>query len=138
MKNNVVFSHQTDEWKTPISLFNLLNERFNFTLDPCSTIENHLCPKYYTKENNGLDQSWFNEIVFVNPPYSQIALWAEKCSKEYLVNKTKIVLLIPARTDTKYFHSFILPYASIVFIKGRLKFSGKGPAPFPSILCIYE
>lgn len=74
-----LFTSNSDEWETPLELYTRLNERFKFTLDPCSTKENHLCDKYYTKEENGLCKSRKNETVFVNPPYSKIKQWVEKC-----------------------------------------------------------
>ena len=137
-KFDPLFSSNSDEWYTPIDLFNNLNNEFHFTLDPCATDEWHLCDKYFTKDSDGLFQSWSNEIVFCNPPYSQISEWVYKCFLENQQNNITIVLLIPARTDTKYFHNYILPFCELRFIKGRLKFSNKGTAPFPSILCIYH
>lgn len=125
-----IFTSNSDEWKTPLELYTRLNERFKFTLDPCSTKENHLCDKYYTKEG---------ETVFVNPPYSKIKQWVEKCYKEYETNGTTVVMLIPSRTDTRYFHNYIYHKAEIEFIKGRLHFSNsKNSAPFPSMIVIYE
>ena len=134
-----LFTSNSDEWETPRELFASLNKRFKFTLDPCSTIENHLCNKYYTKEENGLCKSWKGETVFVNPPYSKIKQWVEKCYKEYETNGTTIVMLIPSRTDTRYFHEYIYHKSEIQFIKGRLHFSNsKNSAPFPSMIVIYE
>jgi len=130
--NKILFSKNSDEWETPQDLFNKLNQEYNFTLDPCATKENAKTTKYYTKEQNGLLKSWKNEIVFVNPPYSNIKEWAKKCANEYINNKTTIILLIPSRTDTIYFHNYILPYAKLIFIKGRLHFNNsKNCAPFP-------
>lgn len=105
-----------------------------------NTYENHKCKKYFTKKENGLLQSWKNEIVFCNPPYGrELPNWVKKAYEENKINKTKIVMLIPARTDTKYFHKYIYKKAEIRFIKGRLKFGdGKGSAPFPSMLVIYN
>lgn len=134
-----LFTSNSDEWKTPLELYTKLNERFKFTLDPCSTKENHLCDKYYTKEENGLCKSWKGETVFVNPPYSEIKQWVEKCYKEHEINGTTVVMLIPSRTDTRYFHKFIYHKAEIEFIKGRLHFSNsKNSAPFPSMIVIYQ
>ena len=134
-----LFTSNSDEWETPLELYTRLNERFKFTLDPCSTKENHLCDKYYTKEENGLCKSWKGETVFVNPPYSKIKQWVEKCYKEHETNGTTIVMLIPSRTDTRYFHEYIYHKAEIEFIKGRLHFSNsKNSAPFPSMIVIYE
>lgn len=134
-----LFTSNSDEWETPRELFTSLDKRFKFTLDPCSTKENHLCNKYYTKEENGLCKSWKGETVFVNPPYSKIKQWVEKCYKEYETNGTTIVMLIPSRTDTRYFHEYIYHKSEIQFIKGRLHFSNsKNSAPFPSMIVIYE
>lgn len=134
-----LFSSNSDEWKTPQELYRKLNERFKFTLDPCSTEENHLCDKYYTKKENGLCKSWKGETAFVNPPYSEIKQWVEKCYLEHETNGVTAVMLIPSRTDTKYFHEYIYHKAKIEFIKGRLHFSNsKNSAPFPSMIVIYD
>jgi site-specific DNA-methyltransferase (adenine-specific) len=146
-----MFSSKSDEWETPQDLFDTLNKEFKFTLDPCSQHYNHKCDKYYTQEDNGLSKDWSGEIVFCNPPYGgSIGKWVEKCYKESL-NGTKIVMLIPSRTDTRWFHSYILGKAEIRFLKGRLKFVNRSfptwneegnyklsPAPFPSMLVIYN
>ena len=142
-----MMSSDTNEWYTPPSLFDELDKEFRFTLDPCATKESAKCEKYYTKETNGLDQSWENESVFVNPPYGrEIKHWVEKSYKESLKDNTQVVMLIPARTDTKYWHDYIFPYAKdIRFIKGRIKFyriihgekvEGES-APFPSAIVIF-
>ena len=126
-----------DNWETPQNLFDELNAKYHFTLDPCSTDENAKCEKHYTVKENGLLQSWENEIVFCNPPYGRnIAEWVKKC---YLESKhAKVILLIPARTDTAYFHDYIYHKAKITFLRGRLKFEINGKAmnsaPFPSMI----
>lgn len=78
--------------------------------------------------------------VFVNPPYgTEISKWVEKSYREGIKDNTLVVMLIPARTDTKYFHDFILHRSEIRFIKGRLKFGeGNNSAPFPSMLVIFR
>ena len=142
---DVMFSSKSSEWQTPIELFRRLDEKYHFTLDPCTTNANPLgTPKYYTKEDNGLNKSWKDEIVFVNPPYSDIEEWVRKCHDEGTSAKT-IVMLIPVRTDTKWFHNFILHDGDIQFIKGRIRFGNPliewkdgivkktYPAPFPSM-----
>ena len=137
---NVHFSSKTNEWTTPINFYNELNKEFNFTLDPCCTKENALCQKYYTKEDNGLVKDWSNEIVFMNPPYDRnLHTWIRKAYLESL-NNAIVVCLIPARTETQYWHDFIFPYAlKILFIKGRLRFGGsKHNAPFPSAIIVFE
>lgn len=130
-----------EEWETPQDLFDKLDAIYHFTLDPCSTDENAKCAKHYTRENNGLLQSWEGETVFCNPPYGrQISQWVEKCSNES--KHAKIVLLIPARTDTAYFHDYIYNHAQIEFLRGRLKFEINGKslnsAPFPSMLVYWN
>ena len=122
-KDGIAHSQKTTEWKTPQNLFNKLNKEFNFTIDVCATKENAKCDRFYTKEINGLAQSWKNETVFMNPPYSrgQMTKWIEKAYQESLNNAT-IVCLIPSRTDTSYWHDYIIPYAEVRFLRGRLKF----------------
>ena len=139
--NKVLFSSEKEDWETPEWLFNKLNNEFNFTLDPCCSLENRKCEKYYTKEEDGLKQDWGGNHVFVNPPYGRksTAEWIEKCYNEAQKKDTVVVLLIPARTDTKAFHEFIYNKAEIRFIKGRLKFGNSlNSAPFPSMICIFK
>lgn len=138
MLNKAMMTSNTDEWETPIDFYNQLNDEFHFTLDPCATHENHKCDKYYTKEENGLSKSWSGERVFCNPPYGKhISNWVEKAYIENRDNNVLVVMLIPARTDTKYFHNYIYNKHEIRFIKGRLKFSNsKDGAPFPSMVVI--
>ena len=137
--NRIMFSRESDEWSTPQDLFDKLNEEFKFTLDPCATAENAKCKKYFTAEQNGLLQDWGGETVFCNPPYSKIGKWVEKAYREGHKDGTVVCLLIPARTDTKYFHRFILHRSEIRFLKGRLRFSGaQYNAPFPSMVVIFR
>ncbi len=139
MNTELMFSSKSMEWSTPQDFFDKLDEEFDFTLDPCCTIESAKCKKFYTAEDNGLIQDWNKERVFCNPPYGRkIHLWVEKCYKESK-KRTLIVMLIPSRTDTKYFHDFIYGKAELRFVKGRLKFgNGVAPAPFPSMVVIYN
>lgn len=140
MIGKALFSSNSDEWNTPQDLYDRLNAEFNFTLDPCTNGENSKCDKFYTVNDNGLNQSWFGESVFCNPPYSNISNWVEKCFREVYGGGCKCaVLLIPARTDTRYFHKYIYHKSEIRFIKGRLKFSNsKNSAPFPSMVVIFR
>ena len=131
---------KSNEWTTPMWLFKELDVKFNFTLDPCCTKESALCDKYYTIEDDGLNQDWGGEVVFMNPPYGRsISKWVEKAYKESLKGAI-VVCLIPSRTDTSYWHDYIFPYASdIEFLRGRLKFGdGKNPAPFPSAIIVFK
>lgn len=134
---------ETVEWGTPQKLFDKLNSIHNFTLDPCASDKNHKCDKYYTREINGLTKSWAGETVFCNPPYGRdIYDWAQKCYYEWKENNITIVMLIPARTDTKWFHDFIYHKADIEFIKGRLayesEFGNSLKAPFPSMIVTFK
>lgn len=129
-----------DDWRMPRDLFLALDSVFHFTLDPCSTHENALCAKHFTKEENGLSQKWEGEIVFMNPPYCRnTGKWIRKAYEES-TNGATVVCLIPARTDASYWHDYIFPYAaSIQFIKGRLQFSGcKNRAAFPSAIIVFN
>ena len=140
MNTSVMFSSKKDEWSTPQDFFNELNKEFNFTLDPCATPENAKCEKYYTKEDDGLKQDWSGETVFCNPPYGRaIKDWVKKCYEESKKPNTTVVMLIPARTDTSYFHDYIYNKAKeIRFIRGRLKFgNAKNSAPFPSMVVVF-
>ncbi|WP_165820836.1 DNA N-6-adenine-methyltransferase [Pueribacillus theae] len=135
----VHFSSRSSDWETPQDFFDELDKEFNFTLDPCASHTNAKCDKYFTKEDNGLLQDWSGETVFMNPPYGrEIKDWVRKAYEESLKGTT-VVCLLPARTDTRWFHDYIYGNAAIRFIKGRLKFGGaKNSAPFPSMVVIYD
>jgi len=130
---------KTNEWSTPQELFDKLDKQYNFTLDPCATVDNAKCNKFYTKEDNGLNQDWSGEVVFMNPPYArEIAKWMKKAYDESCKGGVTVVCLIPSRTDTIYWHEYAMK-GEIQFIKGRLKF-GNSPnsAPFPSAIVIFK
>lgn len=138
MINKGLFSSKSNEWATPKALFKELNNEFHFTLDPCASADNAKCEKYFTVKENGLLQSWKGERVFCNPPYGkEIASWVKKCDTEIKNGAELIVMLIPSRTDTKYFHEYIYKKHEIRFLAGRLHFNeSKQGAPFPSMLVI--
>ena len=137
--DKVLFSSKSDEWETPDDLFKSLDDEFSFNLDPCATEENHKCELYFTAQVDGLKQNWGGYRVFCNPPYSRIADWVKKAWEESRKPGTVVCLLIPARTDTKYFHEYIQWRSEIRFIKGRLKFGeSKNSAPFPSMIVIFR
>jgi site-specific DNA-methyltransferase (adenine-specific) len=143
METKVMFSSQTNEWGTPHDTFDELNKEFNFTIDVAASKDNHKCERYYTKEQDGLTQSWGGETVFLNPPYGhQIKYWIKKAYEESQKPNTSVVLLIPARTDTSYWHDYIFNKAEIRFIRGRLKFTNQenilNSAPFPSAIVIFR
>ena len=126
MNTSAMFSSKTCEWATPQDLFDKLNAEFHFTLDPCADDSNHKCERYFTKEQDGLMQDWSGEIVFCNPPYGrEVSKWVRKCFNEvYAGGCLCAVMLVPARTDTRWFHEYIYHKADVRFIKGRLKFGG--------------
>lgn len=138
--DKILFSSKEDNWETPQELFEKLNNIFHFSLDPCADKYNHKCKKFYTKEDDGLIQDWGGHTVFCNPPYGRkIYKWVKKCYEEAQKDDTIVVLLIPSRTDTKYFYEFLYNKKNVelIFIKGRLKFGkNKNPAPFPSLIAI--
>ena len=137
--NKILFSSNSDEWVTPDSLYSKLNKEFSFNLDPCSTDENTKCIEHFTKKDDGLSKDWGGRRVFCNPPYSEINKWVEKAYYETCKDNTLVVMLIPSRTDTKYFHNYIYNRTEIRCIKGRLKFSNsKNSAPFPSMIVIFR
>lgn len=139
MNTKLMFSSATPEWSTPQDLFDKLDAEFHFTLDVCANEKNAKCILYYTKEDDGLLQSWDNQIVWCNPPYGKvIGDWIKKAS---IVMGGVVVMLLPARTDTRWFHTYIYknPNVEIRFLKGRLKFGGcKNSAPFPSMIVIFR
>ena len=135
--NKGLMSSNMVEWATPQVLFDELDQEFAFTLDPCSTHLNKKCEKHYTKEDDGLSKDWSGETVFCNPPYGrELKKWVEKCDTESQKGTT-CVMLIPARTDTEYFHDHIYGKHEVRFIRGRLYFNdGDGRAPFPSMVVV--
>ena len=140
MNKDLMFSSKTDEWFTPLAFFQELDREFHFNLDPCATDLNHKCERYFTREIDGLRQNWGGCRVFCNPPYGKvIGEWVKKAYEESQKPDTLVVMLLPARTDTKWFHSYIYGKAEIRFIKGRLKFGGcDNSAPFPSMVVIFR
>ena len=140
MINKGLFTSNNNEWGTPVEFYNKLDKEFHFTLDVCASLENHKCNKFFTKEQNGLIQEWKDEVAFCNPPYGrEISKWVEKCYRQHQIHNITVVMLLPARTDTKWFHNFIYHKSEIRFIKGRLKFNDQNnPAPFPSMVVVYK
>ena len=138
-RNAVHFSSKTCEWETPQEFFDEWNAEFGpFELDPCATSENAKCPKYYTKADDGLVQPWAPYKVWLNPPYGrEIGLWMAKAYEESL-RGALVVCLVPARTDTKWWHSYVV-HGRVCFIQGRLKFGdSKNAAPFPSAVVVFH
>ena len=140
MIGSALFTSDSDEWSTPQAFYDLLDREFHFTLDPCATAENAKCAKFYTKEDNGLDPfRWRYQVIFCNPPYSQIKEWTQVCWEATCHMGTTVVLLIPSRTDTKYWHRWIMRASEVRFVRGRLKFGGAtNSAPFPSAVAVFR
>lgn len=129
MINRSLFSSASDQWATPKELYEALDKEFGFDFDPCPLNEN--------PDLDGLAVEW-GQCSFVNPPYSNIAAWCEKAVEQWKKGKT-VVMLIPSRTDTKYWHKYIMQANEIRFCKGRLKFGdSKTSAPFPSAIIIFQ
>lgn len=140
MKRETLFSSRSDDWATPVEVFQKLDSEFHFNLDPCADDQNHKCERYFTKEIDGLSQNWGGYRVFCNPPYGrEITKWVRKAYEEAHKKDTLVVMLVPARTDTKWFHDYVYNRAEIRFIKGRLTFGDSTEhAPFPSVVVIYR
>jgi site-specific DNA-methyltransferase (adenine-specific) len=131
------------DWATPPELFAALNAEFRFTVDVCASPWNAKLPHYFTEEQDGLRQDWSGERCFMNPPYGRgIDRWLQKAFTETRWRCPLVVALIPARTDTRWWHTWVAGSADQVrYLKGRLKFLGPQgeawSAPFPSSLAIY-
>lgn len=151
----VLHSSVSMEWRTPPALYETLNRKYHFTLDPAATQENHLASFYYTVDGmyladhritgeDGLTGSWQDHRVFVNPPYGRsIGRWVRKCYLENDRGDALIVALLPARVGTVWWHRYVAPYADVEFLLGRLRFSdadGKAlaAAPFDSAIVRYR
>ena len=139
MMTKGMYTSNSEEWGTPQELFNRLNEEFNFTLDICASEENAKCPKYYTKEEDALKQEW-GGVIWMNPPYGRrIGNWVKKAKETARQGKATVVCLLPARTDTAWWHDYAMKANEIRLIRGRLKFGdGKGSAPFPSAIVVFK
>ena len=143
LPQSVHFSSKTDMWATPQDLFDKLNAIHSFTLDVCAVAENTKCARYWSPEQDALKQEW-SGVCWMNPPYGRgIGRWVKKAYETSLMDWQhtgyKVVCLLPARTDTAWWHDYVIPYGKIEFLRGRLKFGGhKNSAPFPSAIVIFE
>ena len=128
----VHFSSIKQNWKTPRGLYLTLNKEFQFDFDPCPTNEGRTL-----HDIDMLGSDW-GKVSFVNPPYKYIEQWVKKAHKEWYKGKI-VVMLIPSRTDTKWWHDYIMKATEIRFIKGRLRFDDyKNSAPFPSCVVVFK
>jgi len=148
--NAGLFTSTTDEWPTPADLFRTLDAEFHFNLDPAASADNALCGQFFTREDDGLSRPWFG-TVYMNPPYGrQMKHWIAKAYTESQ-NGATVVCLIPARTDTSYWHDYVMRAAEVRMIRGRLHFdcdrqrgrvdggeSKAHNAPFPSVVVVFR
>lgn len=135
----VHFSSSKHNWETPQDFFDKLDKIFNFDLDSCAEPDTAKCKKFYQKEDDALTKDWLG-TVWCNPPYGREQVkFVEKAYEESLKNGSTVVMLIPARPDTKLWQDVIFKKASqICFVKGRLKFGGSQyNAPFPCALVVF-
>lgn len=127
MRIKACLKSENQNWKTPKAFYKALDAEFSFDFDPCPTK-----PLF-----DGLNIGW-KERNFINPPYNRISDWVKKSFEESKNGKV-CVLLIPSRTDTKWWHDYVMKADEIRFIKGRLIFEGaKNSAPFPSCIVIFR
>ncbi len=142
-KLSVHFSSVTDKWSTPQTFFDRVNDVYGpFDVDACASKENAKANVFYDESENGLTKPWCYDSgegsVWMNPPYGRgIGEWVKKAYLESR-NGCTVVCLLPARTDTKWFHEYC-SRGTVIFLKGRLKFgAAKNSAPFPSMLVIFH
>ena len=138
MVSDCIFSSKTDNWETPQDLFDELDREFHFTLDACATECNAKVSRFFSPEDDGLKQTW-SGTVWCNPPYGrETGKWVRKAFESERDGCTTVMLL-PARTDTKWFHDYVYWKAEVRFLRGRIKFGeAKNSAPFPSMVVIYR
>lgn len=133
---NVHFSSASDLWETPQELFDRLDARFQFSLDVCALPENAKCAEFFSPSDDGLSKTWTGRC-WMNPPYGRaIGAWMKKAYESALTG-ADVVCLVPARTDTRWWHDYAMR-GDIEFLRGRLKFGGhKNSAPFPSAIVVF-
>jgi len=137
--NDSLFSSKKEDWATPWDLFKEWDAKEGpFCLDVCATAQNAKCSRFYSPAENGLMLPWFGKC-WLNPPYGRkITQWLEKALFEVQSKRAdKVCCLIPARTDTKWWHDIVIPHGKTHFLRGRVRFEGaKYPAPFQSAIVI--
>lgn len=135
---SVHFSSATDVWGTPWDLFHVLDAEFHFTVDACALPENAKCDRYFSPNDDGLRQEW-RGVIWMNPPYGRgIHRWLAKAA-DAANNGATVVCLLPARTDTRWWHDYVMQASEVRFLKGRLRFgNARHCAPFPSCIAIFR
>lgn len=139
IKRPVHFRSDSFEWATPQAFFDSLHAEFRFELDVCATAENAKCDHFFTLYEDGLKQEWTG-VCWCNPPYGrEISQWMRKSLECSVLGHATVVCLVPARTDTGWWHDFVSKASEIRYLRGRLKFGGhQNSAPFPSAVVIFE
>ena len=134
--NKGLFTSTRADWATPQGFFDELDAEFGFTLDVCATAETAKCRAWYAEKS--LERRW-EGTCWMNPPYGrEIGRWVEKAYNS-AYNGTTVVCLLPSRTDTRWWHDYVMKASEIRFIKGRLHFDGhENNAPFPSAVVIFN
>lgn len=149
VNTDVMFSSASDEWETPPELFAKLDAEFHFTLDVAASPLNFKCQAYFSpvQQQDGLIRSWDGQVCWMNPPYGRaIGKWMAKAWLESAGGRATVVCLVPARTDTRWWHDYVVGKGEVRFLKGRVKFIKPGQtaatkrqgAPFPSAIVIYR
>tara|TARA_Y100000310_G_C20037525_1_gene514646 strand:- start:51 stop:488 length:438 start_codon:yes stop_codon:yes gene_type:complete len=135
---SVHFSSKSHLWETPQHFFDMLDNKWGFTLDVCATKQNAKCAKFFTEKDNGLTKKWTG-VCWMNPPYGrEIGEWMEKAVRSCVEDNATVVCLVPARTDTKWWHTYAIR-GEVQFIRGRLRFGWhKNSAPFPSAVVVFH
>jgi len=140
MRNQAaLMSSKRTDWATPPAIFGPLDEEFGFELDVCATAENAKCARYFSPEQDGLSRDWAPSVCWMNPPYGrEISKWMRKAAEEWRKGAT-VVCLVPARTDTAWWHEYVMLATEVRFLRGRVRFVGAPhPAPFPSAVVVYR
>lgn len=137
--SELTFSHNTVEWATPQDLYDHLDALYHFDLDVAATSDNAKCKQFYTVADDGLRQDWGGHRVWCNPPYGrQLSRWVRKAYEESRKPGTIVVMLLPARTHTAWFHDYARK-GDVIFLRGRLRFGNSiYQAPFPSMVVKFE
>lgn len=132
--NKHLFTSAKEDWETPQVLFDKLHAEFHFTLDVCATKANAKCKRFYTLRDDGLKQTWRGR-VWMNPPYGRgIDLWVQKAFE----SQTLCVCLLPVRSDTKWWHRYVMKAGELRLLTRRLSFGNStNKAPFPAAIVVF-
>lgn len=140
--NSTALASIKDDWETPQSLFDNLDKEFHFTLDAAAFAGNNKCEDFFSPTRSAFTHEWYGR-VFLNPPSSiNMKTWLHRLYTQ-LKHVGLIVGLFASRTDTEWWHSYVMKYAyEVRLIKGRLRFEWAGQAmpvlPFPSAICVFD